>query len=314
MKQYFKFLITVLLITFLLFAGTIYGILVQRKGVFHDSYASVIQDKYDILVNTDGPKIIVISGSSSAFGLDQQLLSDAAGMPVVNLGLHAGFGPCFPTELAKANIGEGDIVLLGYENGWQDMRNQGDPLLCLMGADSRLDMYRTLSFETDIRLLGFITDFAERKANYDRLDITDYYNRYVFDPETFQMIKPRPDPMEYNPDIHGYYAMDNYYSEITDETIDYLRAFKAYAESRGASVYFVIPPVAESSIFFDYNLLVELMQTEEEVIGIPCISDPWDYVFPDELMSNSMYHCNSAGEVRRTEILIEDLRGAGVIR
>lgn len=43
---------------------------------------------------------------------------------VANLGLHAGFGHLFYAELAKANINEGDIVLLGYEYGWQGVFQQ----------------------------------------------------------------------------------------------------------------------------------------------------------------------------------------------
>ena len=119
MKEYLKFLISSIIAAFVLFEVISLGILMYPRGRFYQSYQSLIQDKYRILIETNTPKIIMIAGSSSAFGLNQSMLEEATGYKVANLGLHAGFGHWFYTELAKANINEGDIVLLGYEYGWE---------------------------------------------------------------------------------------------------------------------------------------------------------------------------------------------------
>lgn len=49
------------------------------------------------------------------------------------------------------------------------------------------------------------------------------------------------------------------------------------------------------------------------LIGIPYISNPEDYFFENELMSNSIYHCSSEGAIVRTQLLIQDLKNAGII-
>lgn len=124
MRQYIKYMLSILILTIVIFETIILAILCNPKGVFKTSYQSIIVDKYRILQQTDSPKIIVIAGSSSAFGLDQELLEEETGYRVVNLGLHAGFGHLFYSELAKENIQQGDIVLLGYEYGWQNGFNE----------------------------------------------------------------------------------------------------------------------------------------------------------------------------------------------
>ena len=64
MLKYIKYLLTTVLISILLFELVVWGIIVQKKGVFYSSYQSIIVDKYRILENTNEKKIIVISGSS----------------------------------------------------------------------------------------------------------------------------------------------------------------------------------------------------------------------------------------------------------
>ena len=56
----------------------------------------------------------------------------------------------------------------------------------------------------------------------------------------------------------------------------------------------------------------ELKKLEEEMIDIPYISDPRLYMFPADLMYNSINHTNSEGEKFRTGILADDLKRIGI--
>ena len=67
MRQYVKYLVTIALLTVLIFECIVIGIIKFPGGVFYPSYQNVIVDKYRILQNTNEPKIIVVSGSSSSF-------------------------------------------------------------------------------------------------------------------------------------------------------------------------------------------------------------------------------------------------------
>ncbi len=311
MKDFFKFLITSLLIACLMLAGTFYGIIMEQKDTFHSAYVSLLQDKYDMLMATNEPKIVIVAGSSSAFGINAPMLEEATGYKVCNMALHAGFGPWFYTEVSMSNINEGDIVLLAYENLWQSNFKDIDQTMCMSAIDNHIEMYSHLSPDLIRQLVGNMFYYADTKANYTGDEISPYYCREAFDPVTLQMTVQRDGAFDAN--IYGVAGPELFPTEISQESIDYLRSLKALVESKGASVYFILPPITRTGVGVDETFLNNLMADEERLIGIPCISDPADYFFPDEWMLDSMYHCNSYGEIMRTERLIADLRrGAGI--
>lgn len=295
--------------TAILFEAYVLGILLFPANTFYSSYQSLIQDKFRTLIETDDPKIIMISGSSSAFGLVQKDLEYASGYKVVNLGLHAGFGHLFYSELAKANINAGDIVLLGYEYGWQNGFDKIDLKLVMTGIDSDIKMYKYIPFDKWDDIIAYLPTYAEIKNSY--VDETGQYSRDAFDSETGQMTMPREYAMEWNAETYG--TVDLTDVHISDSAISYLKDFKKYIEERGASVYFVAPPLIKDAVKCDYSEFENLKEQEEQLIGIPYISDPIEYLYPNTLMADADYHCNSKGEKIRTNMLIQDLRNAGVI-
>lgn len=310
MKMYLKYITALLLTTLVLFEIIVLGIIAYPGGMFHSTYQSVIQDKYRVLKETNEPKIIVISGSSSAFGLDQAMLEETTGYKVVNLGLHAGFGHLFNTELAKANINEGDIVLLGYEYDWCDGFSQLDQRLIMSGIDDNIEMYTNIPVERWPDFIGYIFKYAQLKNEFG-VDATGIYSREAFNSETGQMILERSSGMEYSVEEFG--VVDVSEDVITDNTIEYLKKFKQYVEKQGASVFFIAPPVVIDGITCDYAEFDRIKDQEELQIGIPYISNPLEYIFPSELMYDALYHCNSAGEKIRTQLLIGDLKRAKII-
>ena len=307
MKQFIKYILTILLTALIIFEAVVLGIIAFPQGVFKDSYQSVIVEE------TNEPKIIIVCGSSSAFGLNQAMLEEETGYKVVDLGLHAGFGHLFYSELAKENINEGDIVLLSYEYGWQDGFDTLGQDLIMSGIDENIDMYKHIPVEYWDDFIGYIFKYAETKYSYIPPMPGDIYSRAAFDSETTQMTMYRGYVMDYPNNIALYGQIDLTGVTISESTIEYLKGFKEYAEQCGASVYFISPPVLKQAVVCDYSEFDSLVQQEEELIGIPFISNPVDYFFEDELMSNAIYHCSSEGEIVRTELLVEDLKRAGVI-
>ena len=312
MRQYLKFIITVLGMIIIIFEVIVLGILSYPKNIFYSSYQSLISDKYRILQNTNTPKIIVVSGSSSAFGLNQIMLEEETGYKVANLGLHAGFGHLFYSELAKENINQGDIVLLAYEYDWYNGFRMGGQDLIMTGIDDNIDMYKHIPVEKWPDFIGYLFQFAEKKNTF--AGASGIYSREAFDSENGQMIMDREYDMNYLENVEKYGQIDLTGVMISDDSIDYLKDFKKYIEGKGAEVYFVSPPILKTAVACDYAEFESLKKQEEELIGIPYISNPTDYFFEDELMSNAIYHCSTEGEKVRTCLLIDDLRRASVIK
>lgn len=311
--KYFKFLCTIILFSVVMIETLVFGIICEPKDVFHDSYQSLIQDKFRILMETNDPKIIIVSGSSSAFGLNQEMLEEASGYKVANLGLHAGFGHLFYSELAKANINSGDIVLLGYEYGWQDPTgfNILGTDLIMGGIDDNIEMYKYMPVKKWPAFLGYLLTFADYKNSINN-PITGQYSRSAFDPKTAQMTFVRDYTMEWSEEVYETIDISN--ASISEESIAYLTEFKEYVENKGASIYFIAPPLIIDSVVCDYSEFYKLKELEEAEIGIEYISDPIQYLYPSEWMSDAVYHCNSVGEKIRTQMLIEDLKNASIIK
>ncbi len=315
MKRFICYAGGTILLCAILVCCAFFGIVLFPKDVFCESYQSAIQDKFRALVRTEAPKIIVVSGSSSAFGIDQDMLEEATGYKVVNLGVHAGYGNLFCSELAKRNLNAGDIVLLGYEYNWhaKDAFTDIHPELVMSGIDSDIEMYRYLPIRTWPAFWGYLFSYAEKKNTYVPSD-TGFYRRTVFDGETGQMTAVREDTLEDyfgSEDTYGHVDIRN--AVVSEESIRYLRAYKAYAEKRGAAVYFIAPPLLKEASVGNGADYRKLTEQEESLIGIPYISDPAQYLYPGTLIFDFIYHCNSRGEKVRTKQLIQDLDRAGAV-
>lgn len=188
MKKFILYIFLIIFLTFTIVSSTILGIILFPKNTFHSSYQSLIQDKYNTLIHTNEPKIIIVAGSSSAFGINQYLLEKETGYKVVNLGLHAGFGHLFYSELSKANINPGDIVLLGYEYTWHLGFEYLDLNLITTAIDNRIEMYQYIPKEYWKKFLGYIFKYADLKATFK--EQKGIYSREAFDKNS-QMIFPK---------------------------------------------------------------------------------------------------------------------------
>lgn len=319
MKKAVTFIICSITFGILMIIFLFLNIVSFPKDVFRENYTNVLSTKYETLINTDSPKIIIVSGSSTAFSLDGNMLAEKTGMNVVNMGIHAGIGALYETELSKANIKEGDIVLLGYEWGWvtdEDYMDAFGTDLIMVGIDEKTEMYRYVPFRKYKDVLGYLFTFADKKRIYDGEEEAEPYSSAAFSENGNTMEFYRDDSpiiagYEENPSNYG--SVDFEDPVIPESTVKYLKKYKKYVESKGASVYWIGCPTYEAAVLCDHSELRKAAKQVEDQIGIPYISDPADYVFPGKYMYDTLYHTTSRGMVYRTEILVDDLREAGII-
>ncbi len=317
MKKAITFVISSFMIGCILVITLFLSIVAIPEDVFSENYANTLSVKYDTLTNTDSPKIIIVSGSSAAFSLDGDMLADRTGVNVANTAIHAGIGALYETELSKANICEGDIVLLGYEWGWISNEDYMDTFgtdLVMIGIDEKIEMYQYVPLRKYGDILGYLFTYANTKRTYGGDSVP--YSRAAFSENGNTMEFQRDDSpiivlYEENPNYYGIISFEN--PVIPEKTVRYLKEYKEYVESRGASIYWIGCPTYEAAVQCDYSELQKAADQVEEQIGIPYISNPIDYVFPGEYMYDTIYHTNTRGMEHRTELLIDDLKKAGII-
>lgn len=302
-----------------LLCGAVAVSILGGEETFSDTYQSVIQRKYERLKNTTGKRIIIVGGSSAGFGIAADYMEAETGYTVVNMGLHAGFGPLFNTEIIKDHIQEGDIILLAYEHGLQSdsFDKLGDLNLIMAGIDNHLQMYQAIPVSCIPQIMGNLFDFGKYKAT-KTAKATGVYSSESFD-EKGNMVLSRKayEIPNYKDNIDIYTQVDGAKivadSAAAEEAYDYLKELKDYVEKKGAHVYMVAAPLLQDAYVGTEQQMLDYAHNVQNNSGILFISSPYDYVFPSEYMFDTIYHCNNAGELKRTELLINDLRSHGII-
>ena len=105
-----------IIITILVISISTYGISFFFENFFSHSYFLGVIDKHEIFKKRNSRNnLIIIGGSSNAFGIDSKEMQQALHVPVINLGVNAAFGAQFYFSEAKKEAKSGDIVLANLE-------------------------------------------------------------------------------------------------------------------------------------------------------------------------------------------------------
>ena len=121
---------------------------------YDNTFVGALDKKLDRLHSVEGEKIVVIGGSSVAFGLDSALMEKYTGMPVVNFGLYAALGTKLMLDLSKSGIGEGDIVIISPELDEQTWSLYFNSKTTLQAFDGNLTSLKYVDSEHAFSLIG----------------------------------------------------------------------------------------------------------------------------------------------------------------
>lgn len=229
-------------------------------------------------------------------------------MQVVNMGLHAGMGLRFNTEICKANIREGDIVVLAYEYSIVNDLSYFTPELVVSGIDNNLEIYKYVPVEYWTDIVKYIPTYVFKKSD----SINDRKKTGVYSTEAFDingnMTFERSEcvlPEEISKDYDDIWI--NGQSNISEESKEYINEFVDYANSKGAEVLYTFPSIiderfhaSEEEINFYEN------EIDEELKAIR-ISKIKDYIFKRQYMYDTVFHLNSEGANIRSERLANDI-------
>ena len=305
MKKFVMSLVLLCTLSLLVLLGII-GVIQMLPPQFTDTYDAAILDKYERLMTTKSPKIIMAAGSNFAFGIDSPTIEKEFDMPVVNLGLHAGNKPHFTLEIAKKNINKGDVIIVGFEYGEYYGRTV-DVQTVLTTVENYPVLWSCLDYKDFPRLLkGYISDYGMIKVDrylngYPPLDMV--YERKNFN-ECGDIVYEKEGNIrgDYEPEV------DIEKEQIAASVIKELNQFYKFATDKGATVYLTYPSCDIDAVRSSKKEINEFAQALEEELDIPIISDIHDYMLISQLFYDTDYHLNNEGTYVRTGLLIEDMK------
>jgi hypothetical protein len=135
---------------------------------YSNTFVGELDEKYNRLMEIDEPKIVVVGGSSVAFGLESEIIEEYTGMPVVNFGLYAALGTKVMLDLSKGGINEGDIVVLAPELDPQTMSMYFSSETALQAIDDQPSMIFSLDINNVFSVIGAMFKHVGQKLEYMR--------------------------------------------------------------------------------------------------------------------------------------------------
>ena len=302
-----------ILLALLLPASAVVSIGFLLPPQFENTFLGELSDKYDRLYSIDQPKIILLGGSSVAFGYDTKLMEERLGKPVVNFGLYASLGTKVMMDLAADAIREGDIVILAPEINAQTLSLYFNGEIFWQAADSDFSMLAKVGKDNRNALLGNFWGYTKEKiyhAMNGAPDPSGVYNKASFD-QYGDLIYERPQntmdggydvttPIELTPEI------------LDDEFVAYVNNYIARAEQKGATMYFTFSPMNERAIKKDSEEETPWQFYDAVCRALDCevISSIEDCIMEAGYFYDTNFHLNDSGVVVRTASLIRDIRRA----
>ena len=300
--------------------------------VYEDSFIGELGEKYDRLNSIEKTKkIVIIGGSSVAFGLDSYMMEQAFNedYEIVNFGLYADLGTKVMMDLSKSNINKGDIIVLAPEMNAQTLSLyfNGDTMLQALDRkplDRKLEMLLYVDWDDYDSLIGSSLQFSANKISFLLSGERPNTGRPAYQKDQFNdygdIIYDRP----YNemPSIQNVITLD-YSARLTDknvtdydEYIEYVNDYVKFCERKGATVYFSFCPMNEAAMSVD-NMTNDGRDTEViddfyenlcKVLRCRVISNVYDYILDEGYFYDSEFHLNNAGVTVRTALLIDDIK------
>jgi hypothetical protein len=276
----------------------------------YNSYIASIIYKQKRLEATPSPKIIFIGGSNLVMGLDSPRLEQALGLPVVNMGVNAGFGLRFMLNQVKPNLRQGDVVIIvpEYEQFYGHLNGSTtliEALTIFPQAVAFLDspeQYAMIAGEFPVFAQGMLNNlFGNLRPREGFVATRQSFNSHG------DIVTHLDAP---SIDITNYVLLTDKEQSINPETIRVLNEFDEYAEHVGARVFIVFPPIPEKQARENHAQIDAVYNRLRQQARATILGTPADFVFPANYFFDTVYHLNRQGRDARTQKIIELLKPA----
>ena len=278
---------------------------------YSNTFVGALDEKYERLHSIEEDKIVVVGGSSVAFGLDSQLVEEWTDMPVVNFGLYAALGTKLMLDLSRSAISAGDVVVIAPELDPQTLSLYFSSEQTLNAIDGNFSMFWDIANENKFSVLGGMWDLAtdklKRIASGELLNPDGVYNSASLN-EYGDVIYPRPENV-----MEAYYDENTKIllsREVIDEAfVDYLNEYIAFCKERGATVIFSWCPMNELAVEIgeEFKSASEFSDYLDSILDCDVYGDINNYIMDAGYFYDTNYHLNDSGVIKRSVELARDV-------
>ncbi len=300
-----RLLLKLFLLVFLVSLPPVLCLLTISPQFTHEYNASFI-DKMNRLESISEPKIVLVSNSNLAFGIQSDLIEEAIGMPVVNLGLHGGLGNVFHERMPLFNIRAGDIIIISHLD-YSDDDKISDSVLALITVENYFHYWKIFRAKDFPRIIFKLPQYSakclyrfflkrDRAQNAPTCYARNAFNEYGDNIFPRNIEAGESDPYLRHP-------------KVNNICMSRINKLYEYCKTKGAAVVISGAPILSGLEGFDLEEYKQFQRDLELSAECPIISDFTDYIFDKKYFYAGALHMTNDGAKLRTEQLIKDLEG-----
>lgn len=305
-QQYNKIIVLILAICIPIL--TLFGIISIIPPQYNDSFLAELPDKVELLTKTKEPKLVLIGGSSVAFGYDSELIEKHIDKKVVNFGLYADLGTKLMLDISQKGINKNDVIILGPELNEQTLSLFFNPASTWKAIDSKKSIITQIKLDNIDDMLGGTFNFAKEKINrYNSKNkpFSGLYSHSSFN-KFGDISYPRENnimPLGFDPTMKIKPTAELFNIDF----INYINKYIKIAKNKGATVYFTFPPMNKKSIVkISEEQKNELHSYLNKMLDCKLISNIDDCILNSGYFYDTNYHLNDSGVIVNTARLIKD--------
>lgn len=283
--------------------------IIWKAPLAEDGYLQAAVLKHQLLENTRSPRFIFIGGSNLAFGLDSRIIHKNFGLPVVNMALNNGLGLRFMMNEVLDEIRPGDIVVVipEYNFNLEPTHTLLEYVLYFPKGVKYIDFsgYLTLLREFPVtaqrRFEGFLRNwlFSQKPQNlsaeYNAAAFNEYGDNTGHLSQPGQKIAARPmgSPV------------------AIPEAVAALNRFKRKLDQKRAFLFLGFSPIPESGFPpSTKRKALKLRRWLKDKAEFAVLGSPANFVFPDHMFFDTVFHLNEEGRTARSHRLVNKLAPA----
>ncbi|MCU0549117.1 MAG: hypothetical protein MUC48_07195 [Leptolyngbya sp. Prado105] len=283
----------------------------NHQEVVAKGFMAASQDKQALLSQPQTrSRIILVGGSSVAYGFNSPLLKERLNLHPVNMGLHAGLGGEFMLNEVESGLRPNDVVVISleYEN-FIDFPPGAKDVFDVIEANPSNLQYIPPSYLPALadRGLIFIGGVFRRSiaSAMGSLDRQPYYQRSSFN--------------SYG-DVVGHYGLPQISQKIATEgktfkfdpadvqrVIQSLNAFNQRAKAKNVRVFYSYSPLMKKVLVQNQPQIDHVTKLLSESLDFPILDRPDQVAYPDSAYFDTRYHLTQDGATTHTIGLIDRL-------
>ncbi len=280
-----------------------------------------IQDAYehkiDIAKKIDKPRIVIVAGSASLFGIDSKAFEKAFNRPTVNFGVNAGLLLPYVLLKSKSILRRGDTLIMPLE--YHFYTYDGTPNVQMIDQIFSRDphFFWELSPTEQFKMLWMIS--PQRILEGFQAKGTP---KTMMGPYGYAHLDDRGDQTHTSAQeaLQWAYDWDSLKKELPrtyakeahhTKGWEWLASYIAWAKKEGITLIITPPTMMFDPYYRDdpkEKAFYEGLKAKVEALGVPFVGDPYAYMYERPLYFNTDYHLTDIGRMQWTKALIQDLK------